>query len=201
MLNHRELTNSLDKIASEVENHPNLQPQERIIIARMLDEVSDDLDKLEKLAAWLEGDDDEAHYMDRAFDNSGVIPGSVNAPHLEDRNQEGGPQADPDEPYMTGDYGFGYGIEQQGVAETYEVGAEGKGQPGSLHEVKKERDRVPYIGRRPYDTKGGEEVGTYQTDEGYESRTPDPRKKSSLNSRKLNQLKLMKMARDRKAKK
>lgn len=84
------ITRELDRIASAVENSTKLSSEERLMLAKMIDEVSDHLDmidQMDKKGAWLEGDADEAHYMER-HDESGAYLHDSDEKYMEEDSWE-----------------------------------------------------------------------------------------------------------------
>lgn len=75
------ITRELDRIASAIEHSDKLSTEERLVVARMIDEVSDHLEKIaymDKHGMWLDGDEDEKAYMKR-YDQAGVVDGMADA--------------------------------------------------------------------------------------------------------------------------
>ena len=94
----KRFTTELDKIASQVEKNGKLSEADRLVIAKLIDEVSDNLEALEKQGKWLMGDRDEASFMKR-YDEAGAYI------------------SDEDEEYMKS---FENPIEEQEVLNEYE---------------------------------------------------------------------------------
>ena len=93
----KRITNELDKIANELEKHKKLGPQDRLLLAKLIDEVSDSLDTIAKTGKWMLGDEDEKPFMKR-YDEPGAY------------------MFDEDEEYMKS---FENPIEQRAVYEEY----------------------------------------------------------------------------------
>jgi len=94
----KRFTTELDKIASEVEKNGKLSEADRLVLAKLIDEVSDNLEALEKQGKWLMGDKDEASFMKR-YDEAGAYI------------------SDEDEEYMKS---FENPVEEQEVLKEYE---------------------------------------------------------------------------------
>jgi len=85
------ITRELDRIASAVENSKKLSPEDRLVIAKMIDDVSDHLDQIgemDKKGAWLSGDADES-YMEK-FDEAGAVLHDADEKYMEDYTEERG---------------------------------------------------------------------------------------------------------------